>query len=193
MILSANMQSFCALWFSQIRPGSWLPGISYGEKQTIDFLSFCACMNECATLDDDTVRTSSSFSLLCIQYTTQQVRTNLRKAFFPPLTTDNRPLPSLISHFQQTGPKCLQHTLPSLRSLVFVFFIKQSKQQYGLVWVCFCSPWRRSARLKLSHVLLQPLSFGFIFIEITNNKPLRARCANRTAHSDSLLCSYLKC
>lgn len=37
------------------------------------------------------------------------------KTSFPPLTSDNRPLPSLISHFQQW----LQHSLPSLRSLFF--------------------------------------------------------------------------
>lgn len=60
--------------------------------------------------------------------------------------------------------------------------------EFAFVFLEGCQP-----HFKLSHLLLQPVSSGFIFIQITNKKPLRARFANRTAHIDSLLCLNLKC
>lgn len=148
---------------------------SGGSKERCSF--FCECMSESAAPDDDTVRTSSSFFLLHTPGATQQVR-NKPEEIFSLLVwhqiTGRCPRSFLI--FRQTGPECLQHTLPSLligRFCVFlVFFISQSKQQLALVWVCFCSPFKggQPAYKLSSHLLPQPLSGEFIRIQITNNQ-----------------------
>lgn len=85
---------------------------------------------------------------------------------FPPPTSDNGPLPSLISHLQQW----LRPSLPTLPSLFFLFFVLSLKANNGLIWICLCSAWGRSTWLTL---LQQPLSTKFTFIQITNNKPLK--------------------
>lgn len=103
----------------------------------------------------------------------KQTRGNLSS---PRLTSDNRPLPSLISHFPTDGTRMSSaySAIITYRQVlcVFVFFISQSKQQLALVWVCFCSPFKggQPAYKLSSHLLPQPLSGEFICIQITNNQ-----------------------
>ena len=84
---------------SDLVPGSqeFLRGAKRGVR-------YCECMSESAALDDDTVRTSSSFFLLHTPGATQQVR-NKPEEIFSPLVWHQITgrLPSLISHFLTDG------------------------------------------------------------------------------------------
>ncbi len=94
---------------------------------------------------------------------------------------------SFTHHLQQRGHKRLQHALPSLRSLPFVFCHSKQTTAWSCLSLRLFSLKEVTQTKPKSHLLLQPLSAEFISIYITNTKPLRAHFANRTAHCFSSL------
>lgn len=104
----------------QIWLGSWLPGISWDEKEIAHLLF--SPLRAWVSL-----RHCQDIFQLPPPPPPNRCETNPRKEK-PPLTWDNRPLPPLISHFQR-----FQHSLPSLCS----FFFYHPKQTTALFEFAF--------------------------------------------------------
>lgn len=142
-----------------------VPGSQEFPKRKRECMSFFwACMSESATLDDDTDRTSSSSFLLCARCTTQQVwnKPKTRQAFLRWHQITGRCPHSFLISNNDFSILCHHY------DLCFFCFITQSKQQAYLSLPLFSL-----RKVNLTHLLQQPLSTEFNFIQITNNKPLK--------------------